>query len=164
MISRDGGEDGGSCQNCYRFLSDNFNLHMIRNNREDGGSKVLRYFDICLVPGDSSPWEPQVSYRMKICSWTKCRAIEIYAYTVCVSLFHLKTQTDKFPKRCVFYFLEYRVMDIGQTPNNSECYTQSEPFRIYLKGLRTLAVTLKRKSEYFPNSIGALMSLEQFSQ
>jgi hypothetical protein len=35
----------------------------------------------------------------------------------------------QFPKRCVFYFLEYQKVDRVQKPCNSECYTpSSEPF------------------------------------
>jgi hypothetical protein len=37
-----------------------------------------------------------------------------------------------FPKRRVFYTLEYRTMENVQNPSNSMCYTpSSEPFRIY---------------------------------
>jgi hypothetical protein len=38
----------------------------------------------------------------------------------------------QFPKRHVFYSLEYRTMEKVQKPSNSMCYTPlSEPFRIY---------------------------------
>jgi hypothetical protein len=39
----------------------------------------------------------------------------------------------QFPKRCVFYLVEYRTMGKVQKPSNSEWYTpSSEPFRMYL--------------------------------
>jgi hypothetical protein len=50
-----------------------------------------------------------------------------------VSSIHLRTETD--PVSETLCFLDFRVPDDGQSPNN-ECYTpQSEPFRIYKKFL-----------------------------
>jgi hypothetical protein len=38
----------------------------------------------------------------------------------------------QFPKRRIFYFVEYRTMEKDQQPSNSECDTPSpEPFRTY---------------------------------
>jgi hypothetical protein len=35
---------------------------------------------------------------------------------------HLRMETDTFPKRCVFLYLEFRTMDKVQKPSNSESY------------------------------------------
>jgi hypothetical protein len=44
---------------------------------------------------------------------------------------------------CVFWFLEYQLMDRVQKPSNSECYTpSSEPFIILLPCLPIYFVTL----------------------
>jgi hypothetical protein len=34
----------------------------------------------------------------------------------------------QFPKRCVFWYLEFRTMDKVHKPSNSECYTASSEF------------------------------------
>jgi hypothetical protein len=49
------------------------------------------------------------------------------------SPFTLGRKQMQFPKRRVFYSLEYRTMNKVENPSNSVCYTlSSEPFRIYL--------------------------------
>jgi hypothetical protein len=41
-------------------------------------------------------------------------------------LLHLRTETDKFPNRCVLDFTEYRTMDKVQNPSNSHIYSVCE--------------------------------------
>jgi hypothetical protein len=54
-----------------------------------------------------------------------------------------KRKQIQFPKRCVFYFLEYRTMDEVRKPSYSEYYTpSSEHFRIYLLYIYTISVVL----------------------
>jgi hypothetical protein len=61
---------------------------------------------------------------------------------------HLRMETDKFLKRCVFYFLEYQTMGKVQKPSNSEYYIPlSEPF--WIDSVRILYFS--SKSNFWPS-------------
>jgi hypothetical protein len=78
--------------------------------------------------------------------------------------FHPQVRREEFLK-CVFYILEYQIMEKFQTPSDSECYTPlSEPFKIYRMLNRAQIVFCHESKKAKSNVLGQWKNTITFQQ